>query len=1018
MTDAPPLPKRRLRLALALTGLLILAVALVAYAARRAIAREILVGWLESKGVAADATVYAIGPAGFVGALRAGDPKAPDFAAERVEVRYAIKGFAVEVGSVVLRQATLRADLRGGKVSLGSLDPIVEEFTRRPPRPDARTPKIEIVGGRALVQTDYGPADVRADALVDGGKLMRLSAVGAPMSVRGKDFAAELGQVRLSLATHDDSVDVRLVAPIVRGTFAQGRIEDAQIAASAIAPYPDLQKKRGDGRVIANVQLSAASAAFGEEGLQDLVAKVAFTGEARGWIADLNIVGKASADLSAASASGGGASLRSVKVAATAEDLDWSRAGGDRISAGLKIAGSLDSARAADLTLTRASAAFSGSALYDKGVLGGRLTGAVNARGSYAGMGPVAEEDSPEIAAVKRGLRDFSVSAPGMVLASDDKGARIGLSAPVRLTTATGGTLAVSPAGRGGYGLRMGGGGLPVVDAAIENLAFDGGATSIRGRVRTKLGVGPLQGVDANAAGTLRLAGGAMTFTASRCVIASVAHVELGENDVESIAGEICPVPGRPMATVANGGWRLDAEAKGVSALAPFLQVRVSEAAGPLTFGLARGAMFSTVAIHQAALRDAAPEVRFEPMVMTGSAGLSGEVWSAELDIGVPRGAKVAHASLRHDGAAARGGVEIDTGKLVMSPDGLQPEQISPLAAAAGSPAEGEVEFYGRFDWTAETLSSAGALGLRNVSFQSPAARVNDLDGEIGFSSLAPLIAASGQTVTVASVDALVPLTDVKATFAIEEKALVIAGAEADVGGGKVTMEALNVPLTPEEPMKGVLALQGVQLHDLVKASPFGDKVELDAKVDGRLPFEALGGKVKISSGELHAIQPGRLSIQRTALTGVAASGATAVPVDGAPAATAVAEAAAAAVEQAPNTVTDFAYQAMQNLAFDTLQATVDSTDSGRLGVRFHIVGRHDPPQKQEIRLGLMDLIRRDFLNRELPLPSGVGVDLTLDTSLNLNDLLADYGEYQRLKNSPDVQPPSPIPTTKTEPKP
>ncbi|MDB5425199.1 MAG: hypothetical protein JWQ29_2615, partial [Phenylobacterium sp.] len=191
------------------------------------------------------------------------------------------------------------------------------------------------------------------------------------------------------------------------------------------------------------------------------------------------------------------------------------------------------------------------------------------------------------------------------------------------------------------------------------------------------------------------------------------------------------------------------------------------------------------------------------------------------------------------------------------------------------------------------------------------------------------------------------------------------------------------------------LLFEGMQLHDLVEASPFGDKVDLDAVVSGRIPFQSQDGKVRILGGDLHAIQPGRLSIDRTALDGVAASGTVQAP------------AVAAAVD--PNeTFTDFAYQAMENLAFTTLDAGVASRDDGRLGVLFHIVGKNDPPQHQEIKLSLSDLIGRKFLGRKLPLPSNTGVDLTLDTTLNLDDLLKDYADYQRLRSSPPVQPPGP----------
>ena len=56
-------------------GLLVLA--LVLYATRRLIAREVLTGWLRAHGVVAAAEVRSFGPGGFRGRLVVGDPNAP-----------------------------------------------------------------------------------------------------------------------------------------------------------------------------------------------------------------------------------------------------------------------------------------------------------------------------------------------------------------------------------------------------------------------------------------------------------------------------------------------------------------------------------------------------------------------------------------------------------------------------------------------------------------------------------------------------------------------------------------------------------------------------------------------------------------------------------------------------------------------------------------------------------------------------------------------------------------------------
>jgi len=263
------------------------------------------------------------------------------------------------------------------------------------------------------------------------------------------------------------------------------------------------------------------------------------------------------------------------------------------------------------------------------------------------------------------------------------------------------------------------------------------------------------------------------------------------------------------------------------------------------------------------------------------------------------------------------------------------------------------------------------------------------------FTSLAPLATAPGQILRAESLATpFGPATDLSLAFGLGEGALAVTGGEAKVGGGVLRLSRLQAPLAGAGPVRGELEVAGVQLHDLVESSPFGDRVELDARVSGGLPFESREGRLRIHNGRLRAIQPGRLSIQRSALSTVAASGATATPA-----------APASASAPSSDTFTDFAYQAMENLAFSTLEAQVDSHPDGRLGVLLHVIGKHDPPQHQEIRLSLGDLIQRRFLGRKLPLPSGTGVNLTLDTTLNLDDLLADYAAFRRLRGSAQVQP-------------
>ncbi|MDB5454450.1 MAG: hypothetical protein JWP92_35, partial [Caulobacter sp.] len=91
------------------------------------------------------------------------------------------------------------------------------------------------------------------------------------------------------------------------------------------------------------------------------------------------------------------------------------------------------------------------------------------------------------------------------------------------------------------------------------------------------------------------------------------------------------------------------------------------------------------------------------------------------------------------------------------------------------------------------------------------------------------------------------------------------------------------------------------------------------------------------------------------------------------------------------NAIQEFAYQAMENLQFDTLSAGVNSTDQGRLSVLFHIKGEHDPKIAEKAKIRLLDLVRGTAFQRRIPLPAKTPVDLTLDTSLNFDELLAAW---------------------------
>jgi hypothetical protein len=1000
LPDAEAAKSRPLRLILVLAGVALVLVAALAWLNRKMLAREAIGGWLRAKGVASQVDVQAIGPSTFVARLRIGDASDPVFVAEQVEVGYRLRAGGLEVRSVHLTRPELRAAVRNGRLQLGELDPLVQEFLRRPPRPDAGRPRIDVDRGVLRLATDYGPVRATADLQVVDGRLMSLQASTAPARLRGEGFDLALGTAVLRETTRGDRISVTVDLPITRASLGGKAVTGGRLSLDAQLPYPDLKSRRGDGGVVGQALLTAQRLDLDGRRLETVRLGGAFHGQARGGLTDLDVRGRLTADLDARRGVGPEGSVGALQASVGSEQVIWTSKDGDRLAGQVTVQAEAQGVRAGDLELSTISVNARGPVDASRRDLGLDLTGSVAARGSYEGLGPMAPDDGAEIAALKRAVGDFRLAAPQMRMTARAGALSLTLPEPLRVT---GGGGAAILSGRGNapvlgpnggqFRLVVQGGGLPRIAADIARAETTADGARLQGRVTARGSFGFVTGAELEASGQLALAKGGATFRADRCVVLGAAELDFGANDITDLGGRLCPT-GDPVFVMRNGGWRVNGRAEGVRAAAPFIQARVVGGVGRVVAEGRGAATTARIRVATARQEDMAPEPRFNPFLMGGEVTLSEYIWRGDLTFRRPGGDPLGTARVTHDGRLGLGVAVIETETLEFSEGGLQPSDLSPMAAQVGSPAVGTARFSGRFDWAIEGSSSRGVLTIPGLDFQSPAGPVKGLRGQIAFSSLAPLAAAPGQELTVDEVQSVMLLSGLRARFEVLDSLLRVEGGEAAVGGGRIRVETLEIPLAPGAPTRGVVHLDGVQLQDLVEASPFGDKVDLDAKVSGRIPFELQDGRLRISGGDLKADQPGRLSIDRSALSGVSADTEIAAP--GAPDAT-VAD---------PNaTFTDFAYQAMENLAFDTLSVSVNSQADGRLGMLFHIIGQHDPPQRQQIRLTLLDLLQQRFLGRKLPLPSGTGVNLTLDTTLNLDDLMGDWAEYQKVRGSGPVQP-------------
>ncbi|WP_374579467.1 YdbH domain-containing protein [Phenylobacterium sp.] len=1015
MTESDPKPPnraarrrwRRAHTAVAVVIVVTMAAGAGVYMARRVIARELLVGWLDARGVPAQVEFRQFDYGGFIARVRAGPAGDPDASVERVEVRYGFTGpwagrpLGVEVASIKLYRPVLKGRFRDGKFSLGSLDRVIEAFTRQPPRPDARQPRIEIHRGVLSLTTDYGALKAYADGRMEDGKLMALDARLDPARLKGAGLDADLGQTTLRLATTGPRVDLVLVAPVNTARFQGGSVKAARLNLSLQGPYPDMRRQRGDGRLFARAELSGEEARLGADSLQGVRLTGDFTGAVSGWARTLALQGDGTLKAAVAGGKLAGTQVDRLGGDASLGDIRWTRSAGDVVSAEISARFAADRVLNGDLTLSAPHGDLDGLIAFDPERLDVALRGAIQSRGAWSGLGPARAGDLAETAALKRALAGFQLTANSVAVNATRDDLSISLGTPVRLRTDSGGEALfyrsgapVYANGRGGFGLTVKGGGLPEVDLDVARYSFGAGGLAAELALKAKGGFAPVSGASLDAAGELRVAGGTTTFAASRCIAVGAEHVELGDNDLAKVDGSVCPTGG-PLLSLAGGRWHVRGLAKDLSAELPATELRIAEGAGTVDLSGAGERIDGQVTLARAKVADTAAEMRFRPVLASGAVQAKGGAWTGGFALSDLARRRLAEGTLAQ-GRDGRGGVRFDTGMLTFAPGGLQPAGLSPMAAVLASPAEGRARFVGQMDWGEGAPTSRGTLLVERLDFVSPMGPVTGLSGQAQFASLLPLEAAPGQFLKAEKIDTLVPLTDVQVSFGLESDAVVVEGAQLAMGDGKLVFDPFTLPFKPGEPWKGAINIEAVQVKDLVEASPFGDRVDLEARLTGRAPFEVTPQGVRVSGGVLRAIEPGRLSILREAFTTVGAEG------GGVSAPVPVPEEAA---PEATNAITEFAYQAMEHLAFDTLDAQVDSQDNGRLGVLMHLKGEHTPPKKQEIRLTIMELLRQSFMDKSLPLPSGTKVDLTLDTSINLDQILKDFAEYQALRGSQAVQP-------------
>jgi len=475
--------------------------------------------------------------------------------------------------------------------------------------------------------------------------------------------------------------------------------------------------------------------------------------------------------------------------------------------------------------------------------------------------------------------------------------------------------------------------------------------------------------------------GGSTTLRPKACVHLTAEAVAGQPKDLATgLVGDLCEAGG-PLVLWREGRGRLLGRLERGEAGVPTAQARMTGLAGDVTagFGGAEG-VSADVRVTSAAIEDQASPKRFRPMTAVGALSLKHQKLSGAFVVSEAKGRrKIMNIALAHDLTAKRGSADVVADPITFSPDGLQPGDLSVAAAKMIWKASGTASFHGRYDWSqAAPVRSSGDAKVDLTDFQISAGKGHGLSTTLHLTSLGPLESAPDQIVTIGRIDGVAPMTSVRARYSLSADALTVAEASTEVLGGRAALDPMQLLLAPGSLIVGKARVFNLDIGALLKGTDMADSITLDTRVSGVVPFKMTPEGLRVSDGRLASVAGGRLTIHRKALTGPVVAGA--------------------------GTMQDIAWQALQDLAFDQLDLVLESRPEGRLGLVFHIRGKHDPKSDAPAVINLIDVVRGRAASTPMTLPKGTEVNLTLDSSINFDELLSALPRPDTNRTSPDAK--------------
>ncbi len=907
-------PRRRWRSPVAMSvAVLALVGVLIVWISRERIAEDVIDDYLAERGVPATYDIVSLTPQSqVIENLVIGDPARPDLTVKRMVLSIGIGWSGPELRRVTVEGARVFASFKGGKLSLGKLDPLIFTDSKEPPA----LPAIDVVltDVRGLLQSDYGragfklegkgrlddgfagtlaatapgigTADCRAASATLYGKLT--TADGAPV-FDGPLRLADLACGGASLAHADIGTRARLAAGFAAATadfkVTGGGMRLGDLAAAGLGGTAELGWSEG------RLALGHDLALTGLVAPQGRLARLAAEGDWRGatdgssgqWEGTLRGAGLAPAkDLAASLAAierGAAGTLIAPLVARARAGLGTALGGasfrGDAIirhrgaEASLVIPeASLASARGTRvLALSRLGAKLGAEGV--SGLAGNLLAGG---EGLPSINGRIEQESGGGWTA-RLAMADYAVGAnrlaiPRLTLRSGASGA-LAFEGLVKASGELPGggindlDLPVEGTWSQGSGLALGTRCTPLSFAGLtlSGLTLEGqqitlcpeGRTPILAysstlRLAARTGALKLSGSLGESPATIAAAGVTLRYPQPFVVEGLAARIGTGDSEVRLSAANL----------TGRWGEAIGGDFAGGAARLATVPLDLDSIAGAWSF--ADGVLSLDGASFTLTDRPNAdhPEPRFTPMHAEGATlRLADNRITAEALLRHREsGRGVAEVAIIHDLDTAAGSARLAVPPLVFD-KGFQPEDLSYLAKGVIAIADGTVTGTGRIDWQGDQLTSSGTFGTDGLDFAAAFGPVRGLKGEVVFTDLLNLTTAPDQRVTIAAINPGVEVLAGTLQFEVKDGTLLsLEDARFPLMGGTLALRPLVMDFSQPEERRYVFEITGLDAAKFVAQMELSN-LSATGIFDGTVPivFDA-NGRGRIDGSVLTA-RPG-----------------------------------------------------------------------------------------------------------------------------------------------------------------